>query len=349
LRVSARLLLLLIAGLALCAAFLLALALGSVSIPLSEIVIVLTGGESSRESWTNIVLKVRLPKALTAALAGAALSAAGLLMQTLFRNPLADPFTLGISSGASLGVALMVLSVGSVGGALLMGFGLVGDSAVVFAASVGAGVVLLLALSAARRVQGTVTLLILGLMFGYISGGLVTLLMHTAVPERIQAYTNWTFGSFGGVTWGQMPVFAASVLVGLALALALAKPLNALLLGDTYARSLGVNLRRARAWIVVSAALLAGGVTAFCGPVGFIGIAVPHICRGIFRTADHRVLLPASLVVGATAALLAALVAEMPGTRVVLPLNAITALVGAPIVIAVVLRQRAARAAFEGA
>jgi iron complex transport system permease protein len=331
------------------AAFGAVLAWGSVNIPLDEIIRVLTGGEASRESWTNIILKVRLPKATTAVLAGAALSVAGLLMQTLFRNPLADPFALGISSGASLGVAIMVLSAGTAGGALLTGFGLTGDLAVTAAASIGAGVVMVLALAAARRVAGSVTLLILGLMFGYISGALVTLLMHAAIPERIQAYTNWTFGSFGGVTWGQMPVFAIVILVGLVSALALSKSLNALLMGEAVARSLGLNVRRARISIVIAAAVLAGGVTAFCGPIGFIGIAVPHICRGLFRTADHRTLISASLIVGAAGALIASLIAETPGTHVVLPLNAIMALAGAPIVIGIVLRQRATRSAFGDA
>jgi len=217
------------------------------------------------------------------------------------------------------------------------------------AASIGAGLVMLLALAAARRVSGSVTLLILGLMFGYISGALVTLLMHSAIPERIQAYTNWTFGSFGGVTWGQMPIFAAAVVTGLIAALALGKSLNALLTGEAVARSLGLNVRRARVGIVIAAALLAGSVTAFCGPIGFIGIAVPHVCRGILRTSDHRTLIPAALLMGAAAALIAALIAEMPGTRTVLPLNAITALAGAPVVIWIVMRGRAARAAFGDA
>ncbi len=326
--------------------FLLALLLGSVTIPLHEVLMVLTGGEASRDAWSNIILKVRLPKAVTAALAGAALSAAGLLMQTLFRNPLADPFALGISSGASLGVALIVLSAGSTSGALLAGFGLVGDIAITAAASAGAALVMLLALGAARRVSGSVTLLLLGLMFGYISSALVTLLMHTALPERIQAYTNWTFGSFAGVSLGQMPTFAVCIGIGLLLAAATVKALNALLLGENYARSLGVNMRQARTLIVLASAILAGTVTAFCGPVGFIGIAVPHICRGVLRTADHRVLLPAALICGALAALIAALIAEMPGSRTVLPLNAITALIGAPVVIWIVLNGRTQRASF---
>lgn len=320
--------------------FLVALAVGSVSIPLDEIVTVLLGGEASREAWTNIILKFRLPKALTALLAGAALSVGGLLMQTLFRNPLADPFVLGIHSGASLGVALVVLAAGTVGGVLIAGIGLVGDLSIVVAASLGAALVMLIVLAVARQVRSSVTLLIVGLMFGYLSSAIVSLLLYTSLPERIQTFVSWSFGSFGGVTWGQMPVFAPVVLVGLALSLVLSKTLNALLLGEGYARSMGVDVRRARALIVLCTALLAGAVTAFCGPISFIGIAVPHVCRGLFRTADHRTLLPAAMLVGATSALLASMAADMPGSNLVLPLNAITALVGAPIVMWMILRQR---------
>jgi iron complex transport system permease protein len=324
------------------AVFLLALAVGSVEIPLDEIVTVLLGGQASREAWTNIILKFRLPKALTAVLAGAALSVGGLLMQTLFRNPLADPFVLGIHSGASLGVALVVLAAGTVGGTLIAGIGLIGDLSIVSAASLGAAAVMLIVLGVARRVQSSVTLLMIGLMFGYMSSAIVSLLLYTSLPERIQTFVSWSFGSFGGVTWSQMPVFAPVVMVGLALALLLSKTLNAFLLGEAYARSMGVNVRRGRTLIVVCTALLAGAVTAFCGPISFIGIAVPHVCRALFRTADHRLLLPAAMLIGALAALLAALAAELPGSNLILPLNAITALVGAPFVLWIIFRQREA-------
>jgi iron complex transport system permease protein len=324
------------------AVFFAALAVGSVSIPLNEIVTVLLGGEASRDAWTNIILKFRLPKALTAMLAGAALSVGGLLMQTLFRNPLADPFVLGIHSGASLGVALVVLAAGTVGGALIAGFGLAGDLGVVIAASLGAAAVMLIVLAVARQVRSSVTLLMMGLMFGYLSSAIVSLLLYTSLPERIQTFVSWSFGSFSGVTWGQMPVFAPVILIGLVLSLLLSKTLNALLLGEAYARSMGVNVRRARILIVMCTSLLAGAVTAFCGPISFIGIAVPHVCRGLFRTADHRALLPAALLVGATASLMASIVAELPGSSLVLPLNAITALVGAPIVLWMIFRQREA-------
>lgn len=320
--------------------FLLTLALGSVNIPLDQIVRVLLGGEADKASWTDIVLKFRLPRAVTAALAGAALGISGLMMQTFFRNPLAGPFILGISSGASLGVALIVLTSGAVGTTLIAGIGFGGDLALVAAAAVGAGLTMLVVLVIARHVQSTMTLLILGLMFGYLNSALVSLMLYFAVPERIQIFINWSFGSFGGVTWGQMRIFAPVVLVGLALAVIFAKSLNALLLGETYARSMGLNVRTARIGIVTATAILAGAVTAFCGPIGFIGIAVPHLCRSLFQSSDHRVLIPSTVVMGAVVALLASLIAQMPGSSLVLPLNAVTSLIGAPVVILVILRQR---------
>lgn len=339
-------LLIVLAGL-LVAVFLLSLALGSVAVPLDEIVRVLLGGSASRDAWTSIILKFRLPKALTALLAGAALGVGGLQMQTLFRNPLADPFVLGISSGASLGVALVVLAVGMPGMILLAGISLVGDLSLALAASLGSAAVLGIVLLASRRVQNSVTLLILGLMFGYVVSAVVSLLLYFSIAERIQAYINWTFGSFGGVTWSQMVVFAPTILVGLAIAFLLSKSLNALLLGEVYARSMGMNVRRARLWIIASTALLAGVVTAFCGPIGFLGIAVPHICRSLFNTSDHRILIPATILTGGIVAVLADLIAQVPGSQLVLPLNAITALIGAPVVIWIILRGRALKASFE--
>lgn len=332
------LLVVLIAGLL--GAFLLVLAVGSVSIPLDQIISVLLGGEAERTAWTNIILKFRLPKALTAMLAGAALGVSGLLMQTFFRNPLAGPFVLGISSGASLGVALVVLSAGTVGGVLLAGLGLTGDLLLVLAAALGASLTLLIVLAAARRVDSSMTLLILGLMFGYLVSALVSLLLYFAVPERIQAYINWTFGSFGGVTWDQLPILAGAVVIGLIIALLLVKSLNALLLGEDYARSLGLNIQLTRLAIILATALLAGAVTAFCGPIGFIGLAVPHLCRSLLHTSDHRLLVPGTILMGGLVALIAALIAEVPGQAVLLPLNAVTALIGAPVVMLVILRQR---------
>lgn len=346
---------LLLAGLALVAlvVFLLSLAVGSVRIPLSEIVAVLLGGDASKPAWATIVLKFRLPKALTAMLAGAALSVSGLQMQTLFRNPLAGPFVLGISSGASLGVALTVLLAGvavGLGGSttLLAGISLAGDTSLALSAIAGSGLVLLLVMSVARKVQSGMTILILGLMFGYTTSALVSVLIYFSVVERIQAYISWTFGSFGGVTWRQLQVMAPAIVLGLAAGHLLMKPLNALLLGETYALSLGLNVRRVRLGIIGSSAVLAGVVTAFCGPIGFLGIAVPHLCRTLLHTSDHRLLLPAVSFMGATLALGADIVAGLPGSQLTLPLNAVTALLGAPVVIWVILRQRNLRQAFAG-
>ncbi len=350
-RLGVRRLVLLGLLLALAGVFLLSLTLGSVEIPLRDIARILVGEEPARQTWTTIVLKFRLPKAITATLAGAALAVAGLQMQTLFRNPLADPFVLGINSGASLGVALVVLSVGVAGvsaTSMLAGLGLLGNFGLTLAASLGAGLVLGLMLLVAQRVPSTMTLLIMGLMVGYATAALVSLLLYFSIAERIQAYINWTFGSFGGVTWSQLHVLGPAVLLALAVAMALAKPLNALLLGETYAQTMGLNVRRARLAIILSAAVLAGAVTAFCGPIGFLGIAVPHLARNLFRSSDHRLLLPACALLGALLALVADIIAQMPGTQVVLPLNAVTALIGAPVVAWVILRRGSARPPVSG-
>lgn len=315
------------------------LALGSASIPLEQIIATLLGGEAESAAWTNIVLKFRLPKTLTAMLAGMALGVSGLLMQTYFRNPLAEPFVLGVSSGASLGVALVVLGAGTTGGLLLGGLNLAGDLLLTTAAGIGAALTMTLVLLVAARIPNGVTLLILGLMFGYLVSALVSLLLYFALPERIQAYINWTFGSFGGVTSAQLPILALIVAAGLLLAAAQVKPLNALLLSEDYARSLGVPMRQTRLGIVLATALLVSAVTAFCGPIAFIGIAVPHICRGLLGSSDHRLLMPGTILAGACVALAAGLIAELPGSHIVLPLNVVTALLGAPVVMLVVLRR----------
>jgi iron complex transport system permease protein len=328
---------LLLAGLA--AGFALSLALGSVRIPLDRIWAILVGEAPTRASWDAIVLDYRLPKALTAMLCGAALGVGGLLMQTLFRNPLAEPYLLGVSSGAGLGVALVVLGSGGAGGLVAQGE-LAGALGTVGAAVGGAAVSLLLVLALARRVSGTATLLILGLMLGYLTSSLVSVLIHFSAPERIQAYIAWGLGSFAGVGWQQLRVLAPAVGTGLLAALLLAKPLNALLLGETYARSMGLRLLPARLAIISAASLLAGAVTAYCGPVTFLGIAVPHLARVLFRGAGHGLLAGACILLGALIALLADLTAGLPGRPEVLPLNAVTALIGAPIVLWVLLSRR---------
>ena len=336
------LLLLLLVGL-----FLLNVAIGSVRIPLAAVVTALAGGETTPASWGTIVRIFRLPRAITALLAGAALAVSGLQMQTLFRNPLAGPFVLGINAGASLGVALVVLAAGSVGATLLAGLGLLGGLSIAVASSLGAGAVLLAVLVVARRVE-TTTLLILGLMFGYAASALVSVLLYFSIAEQIQAYIAWTFGSFGGVTWDQLRVLAPAIGGALLLAWLSAKPLNALLLGEAYARSLGLAVRPARIAIIASAAILAGTVTAYCGPIGFIGVAVPHLGRSLINTSDHRQLVPATLLLGGIVALIADMIAQLPGSQTILPLNAVTALIGAPVITWVILRRRNLDASFGG-
>lgn len=327
----------------LCTLFILSMTLGSVEIPVRTVINILLGnGESVRGAYVNIVMKYRFPKAVTAMLAGAALAVSGLQMQTMFRNLLAGPFVLGVSSGASLGVALLVLSSGTatVSRLLLPSMTLTSDTSLILAAIMGAGIVMGLVVLVAQAVPNSTTLLIVGLMFGYLTSAIVSLLMYFSIAEQIQAYVNWTFGSFGGVTRSQLNIFAPVILVSLGLSLLLSKWLNALLLGETYARSMGLPVQTARLLIVLSTAVLAGTVTAFCGPIAFLGIAVPHVARMVFNTSDHRVLMPASVLMGAIVALIASMIADMPGTSLVLPLNAVTSLIGAPIVIAVVIKRR---------
>lgn len=332
---SAAGLLLLAAGLA--AAFSASLALGSVRIPFADVLASLVGGEVSRPAWSEIVWQLRLPKALAATLAGAALATSGLAMQTLFRNPLAGPFVLGINSGASLGVALVLLLVGG-GESFVRGFGLSGSSLIAVAAVIGAAVVLAAVLAFASRVDD-LTLLVLGVLFGYAASALVSVLLRFSVAERVRVYVEWGFGGFGGVTWSQLPILGLAIAAGLVMTWAASKPLNALQLGAETAASLGVQVKATRYWLLLSTALLAGTVTAFCGPIGFLGVAVPHLARGLFGADDHRVLVPATALCGALLALAADTVAQLPGLDIVLPLNAVTALLGAPVIVFVLLRR----------
>ena len=319
--------------------FVLDLAVGSVHIPFAHIVKIFAGQESQRAAWSNILWLFRLPKALTAILAGAGLAVSGLLMQTLFRNPLAGPSVLGINAGASLGVALMVLSAaaGGVGTRFLDGLGFLGELGLVVSASLGAALVLGLIMAFAERVRSIMTLLILGLLFGYATNALVSILMHFSIAERIQAYISWTFGSFATTTWKQLSIFTPVILCGLVLAGVLQKPLNALLLGEVYAKSLGLNLKKTRLSLIAITALLSGATTAFCGPVAFLGITIPHLCRICLHTSDHRTLLPAVMLTGAIVALIADIISQMPGSQLVLPLNAVTSLIGVPVIIWVIL------------
>jgi iron complex transport system permease protein len=330
------------------AGFIISLSFGSVRIPMNDVMNILTGHESSKVVFGKIIWNIRLPKAITAVLAGAALSMAGLQMQTIFRNPLADPFVLGVNSGSSLGVAIVVLALGPGSAAMLSGFGMAGNYAIVVAATMGAGIVLTLIMILSARVD-LMTLLIMGLMIGYATAAIVNILMFFAMPERLQSFFSWTYGNFGTVTWDQMNAFVPAIILGLLMCLVSAKVMNAFLLGESYARSMGVNINFWRTWILISASLLTGAVTGFCGPIGFIGVAVPHLSRSLLQTSDHRILFPGVLLLGGFLALAADFVAQVPGSRFVLPLNSITALMGAPVIVWLLLSKRNLRQAFGSA
>lgn len=319
--------------------FLTSLAMGSVSIPLGDVVTILLGGIPQKASWSDIVIQFRLPKAITAILAGAALSTSGLQLQTLFNNPLAGPSVLGISAGASLGVALVILGT-QLFGISLASLGAIESYSTIVAACLGAGIVTGLVIIVARRVRSSSSLLVLGLLFGYGTGAMVELLLYFSTAEPVKSYLNWTTGSFGGVTWEQLPMMSIGILSGLILAILVAPSLNPLLLGETQAQSLGISIERLRLLVLVSSSLLAGIVTAFCGPIAFIGISVPHLCRGLLKTSDLRWLFPAGSLVGGSFALVADIIAQMPGGRSVLPINSVTALIGTPIIAWIILRQQ---------
>lgn len=318
--------------------FALNLLLGSVSIPAGDVLRILMGDDSLKPSWQFIILESRLPQAITATLCGASLAVSGLLLQTAFRNPLAGPSIFGINSGAGLGVALVMLFLGgglSVGSLQLSGF-----AAILVAAFIGAMAVMALIFFFSTLVRNNVMLLIIGIMIGYISNSAISLLNFFATDEGVKSYMVWGMGSFGGVSMANMPVFVCVSLIGLFGALLLIKPLNALLLGDRYAENLGVNILRVRNWLLIVTGLLTAITTAFCGPVAFIGLAVPHIARLLLTTDNHRQLLPATMLCGAVVALVCNLICFLPGESGVIPLNAVTPLIGAPVIIYVIARKR---------
>ncbi len=320
--------------------FLLNLLLGSVHIPLRSVCSVLAGSTDESVVWQNIIWKSRVPQALTALVAGAGLSVSGLQMQTVFRNPLADPSVLGVSSGASLGVAFVVLLSGAVGGVALSHLGYLGEVALSLAAIVGAMSVMALIVYVSMKVRGNVTLLIIGVMIGYVANAIIGVLKFFSVEEDIRAYVIWGLGSFARVSGDQMLLFVGIMAVLLPLSFLLIKTMNLLLLGNGYARNLGLNIRWARLLVILCAGVLVAIVTAYCGPIMFIGLAVPHLCRAIFRSSDHRVLMPATLLVGAALALVCNLIARMPGLEGALPVNSVTALIGAPVVASVLFKRR---------
>lgn len=314
--------------------------IGTVRIPANDIIAILSGSTEVGDVYYNIVMKTRLPQALTAIMAGAGLSVSGLQMQTVFHNPLAGPSVLGISNGASLGVAFVILLSGSIGGVALSRMGYIGDAAISLAAIIGALGIMSLIVFVAQRVRGNVTLLIIGVMIGYLASAIIGILKFFSADEDVRAYVVWGLGSFSRVSGGQVLVFVALMCLLLPLSMLLIKTMNMLLLGDNYAQNLGLNIRRARVCIIISSGVLAAIVTAYCGPIMFIGLAVPHLCRALFRTSDNRILMPATVSSGAILALLCNLISRLPGFEGALPVNSVTAIIGAPVIAAVLFRRK---------
>lgn len=314
------------------------ISLGSVSIPFKDIFNSLTGGIASKDSWQTIILNFRLPKAVTAIMVGSGLSICGLLMQTLFRNPLAGPFVLGISSGASLGVALLILGSGLFGSFFTtIAFSNWGTA---IAASLGSFLILTAVIIAANKVRNTMSILIIGLMFGSLTSAVISVLSYFSEAEQIQQYMFWSFGSLGNLSWTELMVFGIIYSIGILGTFTIIKPLNSFLLGENYAKSLGINIKKSRTIILVITSLLTGVITAFSGPIAFIGLAVPHIAKIVFSTSNHKTLLPASAFIGAIILLICDCIAQLPTSEFTLPINAITSLFGAPVVIWLLIRKK---------
>lgn len=320
------------------AVFLADLLIGSVKIPFGDILSLLTGGQSSSGEYDIILFSIRIPRALTALFAGMALSVSGLQMQTVFRNPLAGPYVLGISAGASLGVAIVVLGFSGI----FAGFSIpaLGSWGIAVSAWIGAGMVLFLILLVSVRVRDIMTILILGILFGSATTAFVSILQYFSSESMLKSFVIWTLGSLGGVSQSHLAVLIPSVLAGLMLAILSSKQLNALLLGENYARSLGMNIPLSRFFIFLSTAILSGTVTAFCGPIGFIGIAVPHISKLLIKNADHRQLIPATMLLGGIFLIISDIISQLPGYDSTLPINSVTALLGIPVVIWIVIRNQ---------
>jgi len=318
--------------------FVLNISLGSVAIPFEDLLNTLTGNTTAKESWQTIILNFRLPKAITAILVGSGLSVAGLLMQTLFRNPLAGPFVLGISSGASLGVALLILGSSLFGGFFLTNS--ISSWSLPIASSLGAFLVLSAVIIAANKVRNTMSILIIGLMFGSFTSAIISILAYFSEAQEIQLFLFWSFGSLGNLSWNELLVFIIIYSIGMLATLAIIKPLNSLLLGENYAKSLGVNVKKNRNIILIITCILTGVITAFAGPIAFIGLAVPHVARMIFTTSNHKTLIPAVLLLGAIIMLICDAIAQLPTSEFTLPINAITSLFGAPIVIWLLIRKK---------
>lgn len=312
--------------------------LGSVKIPITKVFSILKGDYIPEESWTYIITNYRLPKSICALLVGAGLGISGLLMQTLFRNPLAGPFVLGISSGASLGVALLVLGTGFLGG--FLGLGNTNSWSIAIASSLGSFSVLMAVLIAIKKVKNTMSILIIGLMFGSISAAVINILSFLSNAEKLQQFVFWGLGSLGNVSWNELAVFAVFLCLSSGSLVFIVKPLNSLLLGENYAKSMGVDLKKTRTITLITTSIITGVITAFSGPIAFIGLAVPHLTKLIFSTSDHKLLLPAVAINGAILMLICDTISQLPGSDSTLPINAVTSLFGAPIVIWLLIRKK---------
>ena len=314
------------------------ISLGSVNIPLKEIMASLFHGDVEKETWKYIILEYRLPKAITAVLVGSGLALSGLLMQTLFRNPLAGPYVLGLSSGASLGVAIVILGGAIFGGVFSTFF--FSKWTLVIAASLGSVLVLLAVLATSFRVKDTMTLLIIGLMFASLTSAVVSVLSYFSPSESLQKYVFWSFGSLGNLSWQEVLILFIFWISGILISIFCIKNLNSLLLGEKYAKSLGANLKKTRILVILATGLLAGSITAFAGPIAFIGLAVPHLIRQIITKNNHLILFPAVALGGAILMLICDSIAQLPGSNTTLPINAITSLIGAPVIIWLLVRKK---------
>ena len=316
--------------------FLVDISLGSVKIPLTDTLKVLTGGEPSNPIWADIIFDFRLTKAFTCILAGGALALGGLLMQTLFRNPLAGPDVLGLSSGASLAVAIVVM----IGG---LGTLFSSSLSIALAASVGCAGIFMIVLSIAHRIRDNISLLLIGLMIGAATASVVSIIQFVSRAEDLQYYIIWTFGSMSSMNWTEILILGVGTVIGLSIAITSIKPLNVWMLGDNYATSLGINLKRSRLLIIIGTSILTGVVTAFCGPIAFVGLAVPHLARLVIDTTNHKILIPVVILMGGVVMLFCDILTRLPGNDFVIPINAVTALIGAPVVIWVIVRSKKIR------
>lgn len=319
-------------------AFIINISLGSVSIPIDEVFSALFSKNASKETWNFIITQYRLPKAITAIITGSGLAISGLLMQTLFRNPLAGPFVLGLSSGASLGVAILILGAGVFGG--FMSSALLSEWSLVIASALGSFLVLLAVLAITFRVKDTMAILIIGLMFGSVTAAVVAVLSYFSNAEQLQQYVFWSFGSLGNQSWKGIIILGICFGVGLLMSLRASKSLNSLLLGENYAKSMGLHIKKTTLLVIFATSILAGSITAFAGPIAFVGLAVPHLTRQFFKTSNHFILLPAVILSGSLLLLLCDTIAQLPFSEYTLPINAITSIIGAPVVIWLLVRKR---------